>query len=182
MKIKLLVAGILLVGISFSGCQKIKSLLDKHFDTHFSVNMNVNVPAASSIDRAKSTFEASATINPKDDADVAKYGNLIKSFDISSASAVFSNVSKDVTLVSVDLTVTSGSYTATWHYDDMPITNGTTFTLSNDAGQWDTVNTILGTLDPFTVSISGETDVDDVTYTVTFNVDATVVANPLGAK
>jgi hypothetical protein len=182
MKIKFILAGVLLVGLTFSGCQKIKSLLDVHFDTQFSVDMNVNVPAASSLTKVNSTFNESATIDPNDDADVAKYGNLIKSFDISSASAVFSNVSKNVTLVSADLTITSGSQTATWHYENVQITNGTTFALDNDSGQWATVNAILGSLNPFTVSISGETDVDDVTYVVTVNVAATVTANPLGAK
>ncbi len=182
MKIKVFLVGIFLVGLTFSGCQKIKSLLDVHFDTHFSVDINLNVPSASSIENKTAVFQGSAEINPKDDADVAKYGNLIKSFEVTSNSATFNNVSGPVKLVSADISISSGSKSASWHIENVDLVNGLVIPLENSNGQWKTMNSILGSLEPFTLSVSGETDKDDVGFKLTLAIDATVTANPLGAK
>jgi len=182
MKIKVLLVGIVIAGLTFSGCQKIKSLLDTHFNTHFTVDINVNVLASSSIGSTAAVFQGSAEINPKDDADVAKYGNLIKSFEVTSNSATFNNVSGLVKLVSADISISSGSKSASWHIENVDLVNGLIIPLENSNGQWETMNSILGSLDPFTLSISGETDKDDVGFKLTLAIDATVTANPLGAK
>ncbi len=129
MKLKLIFASVIFIGMTFSGCEKIKSLLDVHFDTHFT--QNIQVTSNSSTKSTASTFSGSATINPNDDADVAKYGSLIKSFDISKASGTFTSVSEDMTLTNVDLSITSGSQSATWHFDSLPITTGTVISLPN---------------------------------------------------
>ena len=182
MKLKLILASVMLIGLTFSGCEKIKSLLDVHFNTHYTVDMNLSVPVPGSVGNVASTFQGSATINPKDNAEVAKYGKLIKGFDISSATGTFKNVSKAMTLVSAELSITSGNQTASWQFSNLSITNGTHITFDNSNGQWDKVNAILGSLEPFTVTLSGETDKDGVSFTMTLAIDATVTANPLSSK
>jgi len=178
MKLKLILASVMLIGLTFSGCEKIKSLLDVHFNTHFSVDKNVVVPDVNS----NITFDATTTINPKDDADVAKYGNLIKSFDITKAMCSFTNVSESFTLVSFDVIITSGSESAKWHFSNLSITNGTEISLPNTNGQWDTANLILGSLNPFTVRVTGESDKGNISFNFKTELDATVTANPLGSK
>ena len=178
MKLKLILASVMLIGLTFSGCEKIKSLLDVHFNTHFSVDKNVVVPDVNS----NITFDATTTINPKDDADVAKYGNLIKSFDITKAMCSFTNVSESFTLVSFDVIITSGSESTTWHFSNLSIINGTEISLPNTNGQWDTANLILGSLNPFTVRVTGESDKGNISFNFKTELDATVTANPLGSK
>ncbi len=183
MKVKMFFAAILLSGLVFSsGCSKIKSLLDKKFDANYTVDINVAVPALSSIKAVQGTFSESATINLTDNSDVSQYLSLIKSWNITKLTGTFKNVSKDAVLQTGTITFSSDADTATWTFTNRPIVNGGTFTMDNSAGQWTAFNKILSEKKPITVSFSGTTDKDDFTFTLSVSINSTIVANPLGSK
>jgi len=183
MKMKIFFAAILVSGLLFTtGCSKIKSLLDKKFDANYTVNINVAVPASTSIKAVQGSFEESATINLDDNSDVSQYLNLIKSWNVTELTGTFQNVSKEAVLQTGTISFSSEAGTASWTYTNLPITNGGAFTMSNTAGQWTVFDQILSAKKPITVTFSGTTDKDDFTFTLSVSVNSTIVANPLGSK
>ncbi len=183
MKMKMFFATILLSGLLFStGCQKIKSLLDVKFDANYTVDLNMKVPAAGSIEGVQSAFESSATVDPTSNDDVKKYLNLIKSWHVTGLTGTFKKVSKEAVLQNGTLTFSSEAGTATWTFTNVPIKNGSSLTLDNAKGQWDALDKILGAKKKFTVTVSGKTDIDDFTFTMEIKVNSTITANPLGSK
>ncbi len=184
MKTKILFAAILISGLLFStGCEKIKSLLDIKFDADYTVNLNMTVPPASVTNKAVlSSFSGTATIDPTDNSDVSKYLNLIKSWTVTGLTGTFKNVSKETVLQTGTFSFSSDPGTATWTFTNLQIKNGETFTLDNNNGQWDVLDKILSAKKPFTVTFAGTTDKDDFTFTLSIELNSSVVANPLGAK
>ncbi len=184
MKMKMLFATILLSGLMFStGCEKVKSLLDVKFDANYTVNLNTTVPPASgTIKSIQSSFEGSATIDPTSNPDVSKYLNLIKSWTVNSITGTFNNVTKEAVLQTGVLTFSSDAGIATWTFTNVQIKNGGTVTIDNTNGQLDKLSTILSSKKPFTVNLAGTTDKDDFSFTLSLEINSTVVANPLGSK
>ncbi|VAW26512.1 hypothetical protein MNBD_BACTEROID07-48 [hydrothermal vent metagenome] len=184
MKVKIFFTAILLSGLVFSsGCGKIKSLLDVKFDANYTVNLNMSVPAASStLKSVQSSFEGSATVDPTSNSDVSKYLNLIKSWTVNSITGTFNNVTKEAVLQNGTLTFTSDAGTASWTFTNVQIKNGGTITIDNTSGQLDELSKILSAKKVFTVSFTGTTDKDDFTFTLSLEINSTVVANPLGSK
>jgi len=183
MKVKMFFAAILLSGLVFSsGCSKIKSLLDKKFDANYTVDINIKVPALSSIKAVQGTFSESTTINLTDNSDVSQYLNLIKSWNVTKLTGTFKNVSKEAVLQTGTISFSSDAGTASWTFTDLSIKNGGTFTMDNSTGQWTEFDNILSAKKPVTVTFSGTTDEDDFTFTLSVSVNSTIVANPLGSK
>lgn len=173
-KINYLMALLLLTGIIFTGCNKVKELADVTFNATYDANLNVVVPATRNV-----SFETETTIDPTADEDVAKYINNIKSFNVQSMTATITSISKDVTLVTADLTVFNSSKTAEWNMENLPLTVGASIPLGNENGQWDTVNQIFDDKTAFTVKLVGETDEGDVTFTLKVSITTQITANPL---
>ena len=88
-------------------------------------------------------------------------------------------INKDATLTNLVLTVSQDANAAVWTFANKQITMGTIFTLDNSNGQWDTVNSILGTKKTFVVMAAGQTENDDVQFTLRFTFKSKVTANPL---
>lgn len=184
MKMKMFFTAILLSGLMLNtGCSKIKSLLDVKFDANYTVNLNMTVPPASgTLKSVQSSFEGSAQIDPTTNSDVSKYLNLIKSWTVNSITGTFNNVTKEAVLQTGTLTFSSDTDTATWTFTNVQIKNGGTITIDNTNGQLDVLSKILSAKKVFTVSFAGTTDKDDFTFTLSLEINSTVVANPLGAK
>ena len=180
---KIFFAAILLSGLMLNtGCSKIKSLLDIKFDADYTVDLNVKIPAPSSLKAVQSSFQGSATIDPTSNSDVSKYLNLIKSWKVTGLTGTFKNVSKEAVLQTGTISFSSDAGTATWNFTNVAIKNGGTFTMDNTNGQWGELDKILSAKKPFTVTFSGTTDKDDFTFTMSVKIQSTVTANPLGAK
>ncbi len=180
---KMFFAAIFVSGLLVStGCEKIKSLLDVKFDATYTVDINVTVPASGSIEAVQNSFEGSATIDPTSNPDVSKYLNLIKSWHVTNLTRTFKNVSKEAVLENGTITFSSTADSASWNLTNVAIQNDGTFTLNNTAGQWTELNNILSAKKPFTVAISGTTDKNDFTFTLSVKIQSTVTANPLGSK
>ncbi len=170
-----------LIGVTFSSCEKIKSLADVKFDSELSGDINVTVPAEGlkSASVAGVGFSGDATINPRSDSEIDKYFDKLKSFDVTGAQGTFKNVSKAVKIMSGTISVKSGSTTASWPIADYEVANGKSITLDNANGQWDKVNKILDSKNTFTVSIEGEASEGGVSFTLTILIKVKVTANPL---
>ena len=184
MKMKMLFATILLSGLMFStGCKKVKSLLDVQFDANYTVDLNMTIPPASGTTKSiQSAFQGSATINPTSNSEVAKYLNLIKTWHVTNLTGTFKNVTKEAVLQNGTITFSSDAGTATWNFTNVPIKNGGSFSLDNNNGQWTELDKILGAKKEFTVTVSGKTDIDDFSFTMSVKVESTITANPLGSK
>lgn len=180
MKMKMLFATFLISGLMFStGCDKAKSLLDVNFDANYTVDMNMTVPASTSIKAVQSSFEGSATIDPTSNADVSKYLKLIKSWKVNELTGTFKNVTKEAVLQNGTLTISSDAGTATWTDENVQIKDGGKFTLDNSNGQWDELDKILSAKKIFNVHFAGTTDVDDFSFTLAVKIGSTITANPL---
>lgn len=173
-KINYLLALMLLTGLVFTSCNKVKDLADVTFNASYDADLNVAIPAA-----RNASFETEVTIDPAADEEVQTYLDNIKSFEVQSMTATITSISKDVTLVTADLTVFNSSKTATWHMENLPLTVGASIPLDNDNGQWDTVNQIFADKTAFTVKLVGETDEGDVTFTLQVSITTKITANPL---
>lgn len=182
-KQKFTLLSLLVVGIAFAGCNKVKSLADVTVHPSFNEDINVTVPPVAGIKSTTGTtvsFSNSVTVDPTSDSEVSKYANKIKSWSIDSISATFNNVSTPVTLTNVDLKVTNGTKTFSWQTSSITIQDGTILALGNSSGQIDTFNQILSAKQPFTITLSGTSDQANVTFTLSVAIKTSMVVNPLG--
>ncbi|NOX87064.1 MAG: hypothetical protein GXO86_14075 [Chlorobi bacterium] len=173
--LRFLLGGILFTAFIFSGCNKAKEALDVTFNANYKTNLNVDVPAV-----ARSvTFSESETIDPASDPEVSKYWDKIKKFEVQEITGSIISISKNVTLVSATLSVFNETKNAQWTFTNVPLAVGTTLTLDNSNGQWDTVAQILQDKKVFTVSVNGEVSEGDVSFTILVTIKTKVTANPL---
>ncbi|MBE0663623.1 MAG: hypothetical protein IH597_14300 [Bacteroidales bacterium] len=160
----------------YSGCDK----LDVDFDANFKTNLNVIVPADGLKNLTGYPFSESEFIDPMDDSDFAKYADKIKEIKVKELTAEVTSINKPVSLVSCDFSVSSSGYVPeNWSFENEDIFVGKVFTLANTNGQWDNVQTILDNKEQFTVSMAGETDQDDVQFTIEVIIKSEITANPL---
>ncbi len=176
MKFKTTLTALLIATIGFTGCNKVKNATDVRFDANYTTDLNVNVSPGRDIN---GSFDESATIDPTSNANVKQYLNVIKSWDIVGISGDMMSVSQDFILQNATVSVSSSDKSARWEFSNISVTTGTTLTLDNSNGQWDTINQILAEKQTFTVNFSGQTDHDNVQFTLRVTLQSKVVANPL---
>ena len=182
-KQKIILLSLLLTGVFFAGCSKIKSLADVTLHPSFPANIQIVIPPSTNIMATKSTysFSDSVTIDPTADTLVAKYESYIKSWQVDSVTAVFTDVSKPVTLTNVSLQVKTTTGTFGWQTSSVSINNGTNLVLGNSMDQLDKLGVLLNGKQPFSVTLSGTSDQNDVHFTLSVMINTTMVANPLGS-
>ena len=171
---------LLLIGIFTPGCEK--GLLDVKFESDFVANLDANV-AGKSLEKSVAqtfTFTTSDIVDPLTDPEVNKYKDKIKDVSLTKISAEITSISKSVNLVSGKLKVTSTGFTsAEWNFTNQTLQVGSILSIGNETGQITNVQNMLNSLNPITVTLSGDTDQGNVQFTlkVTFNTEIT--ANPL---
>ena len=182
-KQKLILLSLLLTGLAFAGCSKLKSTLGITLHPSFTADINVVIPPATSIKSTQNsyTFNESVTIDPTSDSLVTKYKSYITSWKVDSVTAIFTDVSKPVTLTNVSLQVSSGSENFGWQSSSVSIQEGTNLVLDNAQGQLNKLGTLLNGTQAFTVTLSGTSDQNDVHFTLSVKINTTMVANPLGS-
>jgi hypothetical protein len=164
----------------YTGCEKTKRLLDIKFDADFDTNLNVVVESAGGEKSLSGVFYASAEIDPMSNDDFAEYAEKIKDIGVESVVAEVTSISMPAVLLSADLTISSGGVDpATWAFANEDLHQGKTFTLGNENGQWDRVQTMLNNQNLITVVMEGSTDEDNLEFTLKVTIDTEVVANPL---
>lgn len=173
--VKFYLTTLLLVGFIFMGCNKVKDILDITFDATYTTDININVQKSRNV-----KFSESATVDPSSDHDVKQYWDKIKKFEVNSVTAEITSISKDdVQLITSDLTISNESKTVKWTVNNIPLVVGTTITLDNSSGQWDTLSQILGDKKLFKVTVSGETSDGDFQFTIQVTIKSKVTANLL---
>lgn len=169
--------GLILVGLVVSSCDEADELLDVIFTADYETELDVIVTP-----ETKSTngvFAVSETIDPYSNTDFAEYASTITNIDITEATGTIQFIEPDVTLISTNLTVSNGTRTATWIFSNIQLSEGTILILGNEDGQLDTLEDILMDQEEFTVSMTGETDVDNAEFTILISIDSEVTASAL---
>ncbi|PKP52194.1 MAG: hypothetical protein CVT92_09985 [Bacteroidetes bacterium HGW-Bacteroidetes-1] len=165
----------------FAGCEKIKSIADVTFDAEFTADLPVDVVPTSLKAGVNGTFFETATIDPLSNSDLATYADKIKKIEVIEASAeVLSIDPSPVLLLSTTLSATSGVFSpATWSFNNESLTVGKIITLDNENSQFSNLQSILDSKEIFTVTLQGQTDVDEASFTVRVKYKTKVTANPL---
>ena len=180
MKTKKLLFALLAVALMIGACNTVTDLADVTFDAELKADLNCEVPPGSFKSGINGAFSVSETIDPLSDPEVEKYVDNIKSWEVTSVTGEILSVSKEgVNLLSANVEVFSNNHNASWQISNTPLVVGETITLDNGNGQWNTIDNILGDKDVFTISASGETDQDDVTFVIQVIVQTKITANPL---
>ncbi len=183
-KQKIILLSLAIIGIAFAGCQKVKSLADITIHPSFSTDIQVTIPPTTSIESTNSSysFNDSVTIDPTSDTLVSKYQSYIKSWQVDSITAIFTNVSPaTVNLTNVSLQIKTSSETFGWQESSISISDGTNLVLGNTEGQLDKLGQVLNGTQPFTLKLSGVSGQNDVHFTLSVKINTTLVANPLGS-
>ncbi|MCD6544280.1 MAG: hypothetical protein J7K34_07200 [Flavobacteriaceae bacterium] len=183
MKTFLKILIILLIGVSFSSCDDIESLADFDFNSNLGADLNVVVPATGAMKATVKiggiSFSEEEIIDPLADSQIKKYLDNLKSFDVQEITGTVKRVSKPVTIVSGNITISQGSKSASWSVTNFDVVNGAKIILDSGEGQWATVNQILKSKGKFTAKIVGTVDNSDVSFTIYILIKVKVVANPL---
>lgn len=174
----------LAIALFFIGCSKLAPMADITVHPSLPFDINVTIPPATNIMSTNSSyaFNDSVTVDPTTDSLVSKYESYIKSWQVDSLTAIFTNVSTPITLsnVSFEIKPESGDPFG-WQFSKISIDNGTNLVLNDADGQLDKLGTVLNGTQPFKVYFSGTSDLDDVHFTLSVKINTTLVANPLGS-
>ncbi len=174
-----LAMALLFTSVIFTGCKEAEELLYVNFSADYTTEIDINVPAAEGKTSIDGTFSESETIDPTTNSDYLKYIDNIKEVDIQEVSGEVLEISKNVLLQTGTIKIASNDYSATWQFNNVAIEQGTVLTLDNNQGQWDQVGNIMLGKIPFTVSIDGQTDEDDVEFVILLTLESDVTASPL---
>ena len=137
------------------------------------------VVTPSTLKATNGVFASSTIIDPMSNGNMSTYANNIQSVRIVEATATILSVSSEA-VMSADLDVTSGTLpAASWVFTDEPILEGAVIELSNENGQLDRLSDIISAKNVFTVDVVGQSDQDDITFTISVTIRAFVTANPL---
>lgn len=174
-----LLLGLIFASVLVTGCKEAEEILYVNFNADYETQFDVTVPAAGGKTSIDGTFSVEETIDPTTNSDYNTYIDNIKEVDIQEVSGTILEISKNVILNNATISVTNNNYTASWTFNNEPITLGTTLALGNEQGQWDSMTEIMLGKAPFTVSINGQTDEDDVEFVVLFTLKSEVTASPI---
>jgi len=166
-----------LVALTLSSCQKIKDSLTVDVPVTFDVELDVTT--GSDLKSNPGAFSSSKTFDPAGDEDLAQYLSKIQGYELTGMTGVVSGLSESLTIESATLTVTNGSKTASWTVTNLPISDGTALSLTNDGGQWTTIGEMMGELKTITVTFAGVSDKPNVVYTLICTFEALVKAGIL---
>jgi hypothetical protein len=176
---KVLVLLFAIAMVATTSCEKIKEALDFEFDTSFKANINAIVPPAT-LKATMGDFTASATIDPMSNEQFSEYAHVIKSINVQEIKGKITAISKPTLLINGTVSMTSEEMAAAeWTFTNVQLEVGTELVMDNAAGQFANMKNILDTKKAFTVTMSGTTEDDDLTFTLEVSVNSKVVANPL---
>jgi len=174
-KYQYLLIGILLSGILFSGCNKMKEGLNVKFNVNYENNMNFNVPDGS----RTMAFSKSVNIDPFSSSVFEKHYDQIKKIEIVSLSAEVTSVTKEVDVISTTVNVSNDNRSAQWTLENIPLKVGSVFNLNNDNGQWNVITDIMLDKNVFTEKIEGELSEGGVQFTLKVKIKTKITVNAL---
>jgi PBP1b-binding outer membrane lipoprotein LpoB len=172
---------LLFASIIFSGCEKIKSLADVTFEAEFSTDLPVQVLPTKNNSNVNGAFFETATIDPLSDSEFAKYADKIKKIEVVEATAEIISINPSpITLITANLEASATDFSsAVWTFTNESLTQGKIITLGNENSQWTNLQNILDSKEVFTVTLQGQADVDEASFTVRIKYKSKITANPL---
>ncbi len=166
----------------FTSCDKIESLTDVTFDASMNADIGVVIPAGNdkSVMAEGYEFSESATVDPREDPDIDKYYDKLKGYDVQEVTGTVKKVmGGPVVITQGKVTIESDNESVSWDMPLLKLTEGKSVTFGNDNGEWDKVNKILDEKKKFTVTLSGVSDKNGVSFTFNILIKVKVTANPL---
>jgi hypothetical protein len=160
---------------TLSGCDSINNLFNVEVESDFQVNLTVDVTTP--LKTGAFAFDESETFNPADEPELVDYINTIKEINVHTITAMIGALNRATfTLLNGTLTITDGTETVSYSYSDVTVTDGTELTITDTAGEFAKVSTMLTGLKDVTVRINGEVDASPTTFTVFTTLGSRVVA------
>jgi uncharacterized protein involved in propanediol utilization len=89
------------------------------------------------------------------------------------------SINKPVTIKMASIAIFSETGSTAWNFSNEAITVGKILTLGNESSQWIIAQNIFTDKNIFTILLDGETNVDDVNFTLEVTIKTKVTANPL---
>jgi hypothetical protein len=177
--IKSLVSLVLIIILASTGCKKLENLLDVTFNAEYTVNLEAVIPPASDLKQSAGVFSACKIIDPNSNSEFSAYADKIKKIEITSISAKVLSINKPVTIKMASIAIFSETGSTAWNFSNEAITVGKILTLGNESSQWIIAQNIFTDKNIFTILLDGETNVDDVNFTLEVTIKTKVTANPL---
>ena len=138
-----------------SGCESLSNLLVVKVDTDFVVDLPVDISAPLTKTDGPYPFDVTETFKPTDEPDLADYVESITAIDLSTMTATIITVTEPFKLLTGTVSVSGNGESVSWSFTDESIDDGTTLSLANDAGQFDTISSMLSASGELAVSFSG---------------------------
>ncbi len=177
--IKTLISLVTIIILASSGCNKLENLLDVTFNAEYKANLEVIIPTALILKQSTGMFSASKTIDPASNSEFLAYADKIKKIEITSISAKVISINKPVTLKVASIAIFSETRSTAWNFSNEAINVGKVLTLGNETNQWIITQNIFNDKNIFTIFIDGETNVEDISFTLEVTIKTKVTANPL---
>jgi hypothetical protein len=174
-----LTIGLLFASLIITGCKEAEELLYVNFPADYTTEIDISIPSSDGKISTNGTFSESETIDPTTNSDYLKYIDNIKEVKIEEVTGEVLEISKNVLLQTGTINIKSNDHEATWQFNNVAIETGTVLTLDNNQLQWDQVSSIMLGKIPFTVSIDGQTDEDDVEFVILLSIKSDITASPL---
>lgn len=174
-KYRYFLTGIILAGMLFSSCNKIKEGLNVKFNVNYENSMNFNVPDGS----RTMTFSKSVNIDPFSSSVFEKHYDQIKKIEIVSLSAEVTSVTKEVDVISTTVNVSNDNRSAQWTLENIPLKVGTVFDLNNDNGQWNVITEIMKDKNVFTEKVEGEVSEGGVQFKLKVRIKTKITVNAM---
>ncbi len=187
MKRKLLSAVVLLsFSLTFMSCEEILDLADIPIETTLSTDVQATSASAteSSLKSAGEivySFEGSATIDPTDDAEVDKYWNKIRSWEIKRIHNSIRTITKNATLIKGELVVTDEETKTVLYTEEVENVNlSTGAEIMNIVGaDYKQIITALEAKHSLVVTFRGDLDQAGVAMVFALDFDVKIMANAL---
>lgn len=182
----LFVVALLVLAGTFTSCEKVADEIKNSVEV--TVYTDLEAPFTAVPDVTKSTqegsanFSASSTLDISQNADLADYLESVQSIEIVKIKVMITSTTPSgLALESGTFSIkdnVSGSNFAFSTPANMPITVGAQFEIGSDAPGWDTVNSIIASMNPATVSAVGTINNETFEVGFVYVVSVKVVAKP----
>ncbi len=181
-----IVALVILLSASFTSCEKVKDIFDVDVETTMSGDLDIDIPESALKAAGPYEFDTLVVVDPMDYGDVADNKDRIESITADGIIATVDAVKigdkniEDLVLTDVAFTIKNSSISATWtRMEAWPIQVGSTLTLDDINDIYSSVNEILTSVDPFTITCKGKSSLKGISITIVVDIDCTVTGNLL---
>lgn len=154
-----------------------KDLLDVTFDADYTVDTPI---AVGSSKIANGTWSSKDTIDLASNAEVAKYLDRIKDWNMKGYEIQFKGLTETFKLISGHITIEDlQGHFAEFNLSNLDITEDFKVTIVNDNGQFEQIQDMLKLKSKIIITTNGETDKQNIAFDLASLLKTQVTANPL---